>query len=79
MHERWSEELSITSHEMAWIPRYFLHRAEAWIRRLESATMPPGAVAYAKRQVANWSKMATRSVHIFKAINPHTENVWGFA
>ncbi|KAF8219994.1 hypothetical protein L208DRAFT_1044301, partial [Tricholoma matsutake] len=22
-HDRWSEELSITSHEMAWIPHYF--------------------------------------------------------
>ncbi|KAF8230102.1 hypothetical protein L208DRAFT_1015466, partial [Tricholoma matsutake] len=29
-HDRWSEKLSITSHKMAWIPCYFLHRVEVW-------------------------------------------------
>jgi hypothetical protein len=76
-HDRWSEELSITTHEMAWIPRYFLHRAEAWIGRLESEKLP-GAVAYIKRQAANWRQMAASSVRIFKAINPRVGNVWGF-
>ena len=76
-HERWSEELSITSHEMAWIPRYFLHRAEAWIQRLDSV-MSPGATAYTKRQAANWSRMAASSVRIFKAVNPRVGKIWGF-
>jgi hypothetical protein len=71
------EELSITRHEMTWIPRYFLHRAEVWIQHLESITSP-GAVAYAKRQAANWRNMATTSMRIFKAINPGVGNVWGF-
>ncbi|KAF8232016.1 hypothetical protein L208DRAFT_1104637, partial [Tricholoma matsutake] len=64
-HDRWSEELSITSHEMAWIPHYFLHRAEVWVNCLEIQTLP-GAVAYTKCQAANWKRMATSSVHIFK-------------
>ncbi|KAF8218397.1 hypothetical protein L208DRAFT_1351898, partial [Tricholoma matsutake] len=76
-HDRWSEELSITSHEMAWIPRYFLHRAEVWVNCLETQTLL-GAVAFTKRQAANWKRMATSSVHIFKAIHPRVGNVWGF-
>ena len=76
-HARWMEELSITSHEMAWIPCYFLHRAEAWIQRLRTVTSP-AVVAYIKRQAANWRKMAATSVRIFKAVNPSVENVWGF-
>jgi hypothetical protein len=44
---------------------------------LESITSP-GAVAYAKRQAANWRNMATTSMRIFKAINPGVGNVWGF-
>jgi hypothetical protein len=63
--------------QMAWIPHYFLHRAEAWISRLESEKLP-GAVAYIKHQAANWRQMATSSVRIFKAINPLVGNVWGF-
>ena len=71
------EELSITTHEMAWIPRYFLYRAEAWIQHLKSARSP-GVVAYIKRQAASWSKMAATSVRIFNAVNPRVGNVWGF-
>ncbi|KAF8239510.1 hypothetical protein L208DRAFT_1049219, partial [Tricholoma matsutake] len=52
-HDRWSEELSITSHEMAWIPHYFLHRAEVWVNCLETQTSL-GAVAYTKCRAANW-------------------------
>ncbi|KAF8232803.1 hypothetical protein L208DRAFT_1270081, partial [Tricholoma matsutake] len=69
-HERWLEELSITSHEMAWIPHYFLHRAEG--------VKSPGAAAYAKQQVVNWRKMAISAVCIFRAVNPYIGNVWGF-
>ena len=76
-HARWSEELSITSHEMTWIPRYFLHRAEVWIQHLNSV-QSSGAVAYTKRQAANWRQMATSSIRIFKAVNPRVVNVWGF-
>jgi hypothetical protein len=76
-HQRWVEELSITSHEMTWIPRYFLHRAEVWIRHLKNITAP-GAVAYTKRQAANWSEMAAVSMRIFKVVNPRVADVWGF-
>lgn len=76
-HARWLEELSITSHEMIWIPHYFLHRAEVWIQHLECITSP-GAVAYTKHQAANWRNMAAISMHILKVVNPHVGNVWGF-
>ncbi|KAF8239120.1 hypothetical protein L208DRAFT_994141, partial [Tricholoma matsutake] len=56
-HDRWSEKLSITSHEMAWIPHYFLHRMEVWVNCLETQTLL-GAVAYTKCQAVNWRRMA---------------------
>jgi hypothetical protein len=64
---------------MVWIPRYFLHRAEAWVERvpLLDSTTSPGAVAYAKRQAAGWAKMASSSIRIFKVVNPRVADVWG--
>jgi hypothetical protein len=48
-----------------------------WIQHLKSVESP-GAVAYAKRQAANWRQMATSSIRIFKAVNPRVVNVFGF-
>lgn len=78
-HERWAEELSITSHEMVWIQRYFTYRAECWMGRAAEVNSGsfPGAAAYARRQAASWVKIAATSAKLFHAINPRVVEVWG--
>ena len=78
-HARWAEELSITSHEMVWIQRYFTHRAECWIQRSAEVNISyfPGTVAYARRQAASWANLAATSAKLFQVINPRVGEVWG--
>jgi hypothetical protein len=77
-HERWREELSISSHEMVWVPLWFQHRAREWKDR---ATKPgvEALAAYAYRQAANWDEMKQVALMRFEEANPEIVKVFGYS
>ncbi|KAF9031176.1 hypothetical protein BJ165DRAFT_1411233 [Panaeolus papilionaceus] len=67
--QRWEEEVELVTHEMAWVVRYFLYRAEGWKRAaLDPKTSKP-ASCYAYRQQHACLRIATHADMIFKTVN----------
>jgi hypothetical protein len=57
---RWGEEVTLTTYEMEWTVRYFIHKSNFWA---ESKTLPgicPRTLIY----VENWCSYEIISVHL---------------
>lgn len=70
---RWQEEVTLTTYEMQWTVRYFLHNCKSWDERARSLSeqefQSPGSLAYAKRKASLWEKLGHKSDRSFRAIN----------
>ena len=58
-YHRWREEFNITSHEMEWVTRYFVHQMRKWSAwsDLAAAGGKTGHVCYAEAQIDIWKRL----------------------
>jgi hypothetical protein len=70
---RWHEEVTLTTYEMQWTARYFMHMSKKWSKvrdtSAEEVTTGRGALAYAKRKQSTWEHLTLKSDRTFSAIN----------
>lgn len=79
-YRRWREEETILSYEMVWTRRYFEHKAAVWKHHARGPkATTPGHRAYAYRQVAFWTKMASVAWNVFRTVNEDVEGIYGAA
>ncbi|KAF8802066.1 hypothetical protein BYT27DRAFT_7008681, partial [Phlegmacium glaucopus] len=75
---RWEEQVTLTSYEMHWTVRYFLHKSRAWA--IPSGTgiltgtsagqfRTAGSIAYAKRQHTVWEEIMRKADRTFARYN----------
>jgi hypothetical protein len=76
-HDRWREEVSISSHEMVWVPLWFQYRAQEW-RDRAAQQAGPGLSAYAYRQATTWERMKQVALARFHKANPEISSVFGY-
>lgn len=58
-YHRWREEFNITSHEMEWVTRFFMHQMKKWTMWKDLATTggKNGHVCYAEAQIDIWKRL----------------------
>lgn len=80
---RWQEEVTLTTYEMQWTVRYFIHKSKFWSEFLNTPATPArkesdfdntpftnaGTLAYSKRKHSTWYQLALKADKIFKVIN----------
>ncbi|KAF8805303.1 hypothetical protein BYT27DRAFT_7224958 [Phlegmacium glaucopus] len=75
---RWEEQVTLTSYEMQWTVRYFLHKSCAWAtpsgtgiptRTSAGQFRTAGSIAYAKRQHTVWEEIMRKADHTFARYN----------
>ena len=68
---RWREEFNITSHEMEWVTRYFMHQMKKWSAWSDVAAAggKRGHVCYAEAQIDIWKRLGEDADHRFAAAN----------
>jgi hypothetical protein len=54
---------------MEWTTRYFLHQADIWQSRFLKSDVAAGPKAYAARQAAQWTWLASDAERIFGGVN----------
>ena len=59
-YHRWREEFNITSHEMEWVTRFFMHQMKKWTMWKDSAITggKNGHVCYAEAHIDIWKRLA---------------------
>ena len=59
-YHRWREEFNITSHEMEWVTRFFMHQMKKWTmwKDLAVTGAKNGHVCYAEGQIDIWKRLA---------------------
>ncbi|KAF8799489.1 hypothetical protein BYT27DRAFT_7227805 [Phlegmacium glaucopus] len=77
-HMRWEEQVTLTSYEMQWTVRYFLHKSCAWAtpsgtgiptRTSAGQFRTAGSIAYAKRQHTVWEEIMRKADRTFARYN----------
>lgn len=76
-YHRWREEFNITSHEMEWVTRYFLHQMGRWAAWKELALTEGknGHVCYAEGQMDIWMRLAEDANKRFSVTNHHYQAI----
>jgi hypothetical protein len=82
--DRWTEELSMTTHEMLWVTLWFQHRAEIWRDWATSQSdvfnlVSPALKAYAYKQADNWDRLKEIAEQTFKEINTDFPLTFGYS
>ena len=59
-YHHWREEFNITSYEMEWVTRFFMHQMKKWTmwKDLAVTGMKNGHVCYAEGQIDIWKRLA---------------------
>ena len=70
-YHRWREEFNITSHEMEWVTRFFMHQIKKWTMWKEVAVTggKNGHVCYAEAQIDIWRRLAEDANERFAEAN----------
>lgn len=77
---RWQEEVTLTTYEMQWTVRYFIHKSKFWsdVQTIPASTSNTpaniqfdvaGCHAYSKRKYWTWHQLAIKADNTFKVIN----------
>lgn len=80
---RWREEVTLTTHEMQWTVKYFLHQSRLWQEArtgtpsgtssgttgTRQTAIHPGNIAYSKRKQVAWKDLMIRADHTFALLN----------
>lgn len=67
---RWQEEATLTTYEMQWTVRFFVHNSEMWNRVQETgAGVGAGAIAYARKKKSTWEQLSHKSDRTFTLLN----------
>jgi len=76
-NNRWTEELSLTKHEMEWTVRWYVYMAKKWkSRRDVRDQVSLGHIAYAEKQMAMWNELGRVAQLLFTKGNPTHLPVW---
>ena len=76
-NDRWTEELSLTKHEMEWTVRWYVYMAKKWkSRRDVREQVSLGHTAYAEKQMAMWNELGRVAQLLFMKGNPTHLPVW---
>ena len=76
-HNRWTEELALTEHEMEWTVRWYVHMAKQWKSRRDAGEpFSLGHMAYAERQMAMWNELGHVAQFSFTKSNPTNPAIW---
>lgn len=69
--QRWAEEVTLTTNEMEWIPRFFISKSREWKKYIGDNTgLGDGHIAYAERQSAMWQDMGEQARMQFLKVRP---------
>lgn len=70
---RWREEATLTSYEMQWTVRHFVHKSTTWAdsfnRLAEGGRCNAGVLAYCKRKYSTWRHIAIKADRTFSIFN----------
>lgn len=73
MKTRWNEELILVRHEMVWTWMFFENRSKqwsGWAKEASTAEHFAGHAAYARKQSALWTKLASTAHTNFATLYP---------